>query len=153
MAQTRDASPSEARTILSLETRPAPEVVRIDGQAFEMTALGELSLNERFELRNLLERTRALEAISPKKRDADDEREYRQRVGQLAQISLRTAPPELVAKIPLEQQEELVATFFAKRLGPRWATMVRALSGPSRSTRTTSSRSSRTATAARRRAG
>lgn len=154
MAQTAPASPSEPRTILSLRTRPLPEVVRIDGQAFELTELADLSLNERVELRNLLERTRELEAMKPAKRTADDDAEYRQRVGQLAQISLRRAPAELVAKIPLDQQEELVATFFAMRVGPRMAHLLQALSsGTSRSTRRTSSRSSRTATAGIRRAG
>lgn len=154
MAQTPSASPSEPRTILSLRTRPIPEVVRIDGQAFELTELGELSLNERLELRNLLERIRVIDAMKPAKRTAEDDAEYRQRIGELAQISLRRAPAELVAKIPLDQQEELVAAFFAKRVGPRLTNLLQAMSsGTSSSTRQTSSRSSRRATAGIRRAG
>lgn len=161
MPPTRNASPSplggrkpdDPRTILSLETRPTPEVVRIDGVAYDMTTLGELSLNERHELKNLFERTRALEGIKPERRTPDDDAEYRQRIGELAPYALRKAPPELIAKLPLEQQEALIAAFFVKRIGPRWEALMGAMFLPSRSIRRTSLRSSRGRTAGIRRAG
>jgi len=141
------------RVVLDLSTRPVPDIIRIDGRAHELRPLGMLSLNERYELGRRFERLRALEA-KPKRTDKD-ETEYRRRIRDLCAMALPDAAAADLDKVPLDQQEELVALFFVKTVGRRGAVLAQLGASATRSpsTRETSRPTSRRSTAAARATG
>ena len=137
---------------LTLTTRTPAGVVRIDGgDTYDMVHWDALSLNQRFDLGNAIKRCRIIEG--KKKRTAADDREYVSRVLWMCQQITPTMPAAVMSKLPIDQREALVATFFARNAG-RNAAVLRALGLPVPAlTPSGSSPNSRRRTAATRRAG
>ena len=130
----------------------APGLVRVDGATYEMADPMHFSLRQAGAYQAAVGRimeleTKAIEAEA----DADDDREYRQRLEQLAAIIAPTAPPAVWTKLATGELSDLAVAFFALAAmrNPRLQ-MAATMAAQSRRTGTTSSRSSRGSTARRR---
>lgn len=150
--QTQSASAEENGALLTLTSRVARDVVRIDGVAYDMVRLGDLSLNQRAAVVQVARRMAKLEKLLARRASAADEEEYRQRLRWVCGLALPDAPDEVLGRLPRDEQELLAGTFFAlvAARGGRGAALAKMLATtiPSRS-----SPASKPSTAAIRRAG
>jgi hypothetical protein len=133
-------------------TATAPGLVRIDGLTYEMADALHFSLREAGAYQAAVGRIMELETKAIEgEADADDDREYRQRLEEVARLIAPSAPAEKWAALATGELSDLAVAFFALAAmrNPRLQ-MAASMVARSKPTGTTSSRSSRASTRHRR---
>lgn len=113
MVQDTKSPPPSDSPFISLETIDGSvDVVRIDGQSFDMLSIDSVGLRTRARIQRLLKRIEALEA----KEDPteNDETEYRDRLLDIAAIALPGAPDDTTAKLGTGSLANLATAFFVR---------------------------------------
>lgn len=145
----RAAAPAPAEPILTIEdVAPRREFCRINGTTYDFIIIDSLGLRGRAQVNHTLARIDELEkTVEPSE---DDEREYRDRMGEAVALLLPSCPAEVVAKLTDAQKANVVFSFFARVVAmSERVTLLRSLSPTSEP----SSPGSSASTAATRRRG
>lgn len=121
MVQEKTAPPTEPRptntSVLELGTLVSHDVVRIDGTSYYLASIPASSLRTKAKLKRAFERVLELEQLADP--TEDDEREYHQRLQELAAMALPDAPPDVLVKLNLEQLGDLATAFFGRAITPQ----------------------------------
>jgi hypothetical protein len=113
MVQDTKSPPPTDSTFISLETIDgSADVVRIDGQSFDMLSIDSIGLRTRARIHRLLKRIEALETKEDP--SENDEAEYRDRLRDVAAIALPGAPDDVIAKLRVGSLADLATAFFVR---------------------------------------
>jgi hypothetical protein len=117
MVQETGKTPSAkpALKIDELVGAPADRVV-IDGKTYDLESAVSWGLRQRALAQRLWTRITAIEATEPDKIDADLEREYHDRLGEICVMALPGLEPAVLKQLALGQRQAVATTFFARSL-------------------------------------